>query len=243
MNKARGFLYGLFMLLNIGAFCQQKHYLKGQPRNLDETFLYLNQLFNDTDKYNFMTLPVEVSTVRLHHGLGMWMRNTWGLWGNSELKKFFTKNGVEHPDDMSSIILTSYHQYLNNKPIDFESESVSTSYNAIVQSDTANNNNSTPELLSYIDSIQHLLLTYFPVGDTFLVPVYATQKKMFTKYASSVEATAIVKEHRKDKVLIEIIGIRGEAKKKPAKQVGDIYEENPIYFNLLPPKEWTFKRE
>jgi len=40
-----------------------------------------------------------------HFGLGMGLRNSWGLWGGSRLAKWFNANGIFHPDDMSSVIL------------------------------------------------------------------------------------------------------------------------------------------
>ncbi len=52
-----------------------------------------------------------------HMGLGRWIRNSFGLWGGSNLAQHFNENGVYHPDDMSSIILDSFWRELNNKPI------------------------------------------------------------------------------------------------------------------------------
>ena len=49
-----------------------------------------------------------------HFGLGLWMRNNWGLWKGSRLHYFFKTKGILHPDDMSGIILTSYHRNLND---------------------------------------------------------------------------------------------------------------------------------
>ncbi len=51
-----------------------------------------------------------------HFGLGMWMRNNWGLWKGSRLSKYFNELGVHHPDDMSGIILDTFWCYLNDEP-------------------------------------------------------------------------------------------------------------------------------
>jgi hypothetical protein len=40
------------------------------------------------------------------------MRNNWGLWGGSRLQKYFTEKGVGHPDEMSSVILFFYWDWL-----------------------------------------------------------------------------------------------------------------------------------
>ncbi|MCJ7434938.1 MAG: hypothetical protein MUO77_15760 [Anaerolineales bacterium] len=58
----------------------------------------------------------EASLARHHFGLGMWMRNNWGLWSEgSPLKQYFDGQGIHEADDASSMILTSYWRYLNPK--------------------------------------------------------------------------------------------------------------------------------
>jgi hypothetical protein len=59
---------------------------------------------------------------RLHLGFGMWMRNNWQLWGGSRLSKYFNNKGVYHPEDMSGIILDSYHRNLNGQEIRFDEQ-------------------------------------------------------------------------------------------------------------------------
>jgi hypothetical protein len=61
--------------------------------------------------------------IEFHHGLGTALRNCWGLWaGGSDLAGWFVERGIEHPDDMSSIVLTSLHRRLNGKAIDLEGQ-------------------------------------------------------------------------------------------------------------------------
>lgn len=57
-----------------------------------------------------------------HFGLGMGLRNGWGLWSGSRLAKWFNEKGVHHPDDMSMIILESFRRYLNDEPIKLEEQ-------------------------------------------------------------------------------------------------------------------------
>lgn len=237
MTKTRFFIYGLLILLTIGAFAQEKHILKGTPRNLEETFVSLNQLFNDTVKYDFMTLPEEISTSRRHRSLGMWMRNHWGLWGNSELKKYFVDRGIHHPDNMTSVILSSYHQYLNNKPIEFY---IKGENGKALPIDSAAY--STAALLRHIDSLQRQLPGFYPIGDTVLAYLPAIEKKLFKTKASSVKTIASVNEYRKDKLLIQVISIHEAGNKVPLKQVGDTLEVRPENCSLLPPKGWTFEK-
>jgi hypothetical protein len=238
-RKLKYLIYLTLLLFSTQTFSQTDKKLTGKPATLDETYLYLNQMFDDTAKYGFMTLPEDIAASRLHRGLGMWIRNNWGLWRNSELKQFFLDKGVGHPDDMSGIILTSYHRYLNSKPIDLDGQikKYQDFYKGIVQrGDTI----IYPKEFFEGRTPDSLLINYFPVGDTIRVGVYASDRKLFTTYASGTTATAIVKEHRKDKILVQIISMKNEPKKKPERKVGDIYEASLTSCSLIPPKGWTY---
>ena len=242
MTTMRTLITISFFFLSLLVFGQTKEKLTGKPTTLEETYKYLNQMFDDTAKYGFMTLPEDVATGRLHHGFGMWIRNNWGLWGDSKLKHYFLDKGVGHPDDMSGIILTSYHRHLNNKPIDLDGQikKYKSFYDSMVKKgDTI----SFSQDFFKDRTTDSTLLSYFPLGDTILVSIYASYKKLFSTYASSVRAIAIVKEHRKDKLLVEIINMVNSPKKKPERKIGDIYEESPQDCSLLPPKKWGQNRE
>jgi hypothetical protein len=47
----------------------------------------------------------------------MWLRNGWWLWHGSRLSQYFNKLGIQHPDDMSGIILASYYRRLRQQPL------------------------------------------------------------------------------------------------------------------------------
>ncbi len=51
-----------------------------------------------------------------HFGLGMHLRNAWGLWSNDALSTWFVDRGVPHPDDMSEVILRSLWRDLHGLP-------------------------------------------------------------------------------------------------------------------------------
>jgi len=59
-----------------------------------------------------------------HFGLGMWIRNNFKLWEEkSELKNWFIDNYfIDHPDDISSIILLYYYQKKNEHKIDLSKQ-------------------------------------------------------------------------------------------------------------------------
>ncbi|MEL1256219.1 DUF6794 domain-containing protein [Flavobacterium sp. DGU38] len=92
------------------------------PKDLDDSFKQINSFWADSTKIKLKQLSENEFSARVHMGFGMWMRNNWQLWGGSRLSKFFNNNGIFHPDDMSGIILNSYHRYLNNNEINFEQQ-------------------------------------------------------------------------------------------------------------------------
>lgn len=88
------------------------------PKNLDDCFIQINSFWNDSTKTQVKNWKEDEFASKVHLNFGMWMRNNWQLWGGSRLSKFFNNIGIHHPDDMSGIILCSYHRYLNNENIE-----------------------------------------------------------------------------------------------------------------------------
>jgi hypothetical protein len=92
------------------------------PENLDEAILILDSL-DIADKESWVNKSEESATALAHMGIGRTLRNEWGLWKqDSKLYRYFTGLGIFHPDDMSSIVLTSYHRKKNNEPINLEEQ-------------------------------------------------------------------------------------------------------------------------
>jgi len=92
------------------------------PGNLEECFIELRKQLPESELEQFRTGEEDTVTTRAHHGLGMWIRNNWGLWSGSRLAKYFNEMGIHHPDDMSSVILTSFHRQLNDQDIELEQQ-------------------------------------------------------------------------------------------------------------------------
>jgi hypothetical protein len=86
------------------------------PKNLNDCFVQLKKLLKPED-IEKMKSGTEDDMIQYHFGLGMGIRNSWGLWGGSRLAKWFNAQGIKHPDDMSGIILDSFWRHLNDKPI------------------------------------------------------------------------------------------------------------------------------
>jgi hypothetical protein len=85
------------------------------PENLDDCLPALDRLLNDTVKFMIKNAD---STTDFHFGLGRWLRNNWGLWGGSRLQLWFINQGIEHPDDISGLILSVYQEYLQKESVD-----------------------------------------------------------------------------------------------------------------------------
>lgn len=92
------------------------------PKNLEDCFVQINSFWSDSTKIKVKNWEEREFIGNVHMGFGMWMRNNWRLWGGSRLSKHFNEIGINHPDDMSGIILISYHRKLNNKEIKLEEQ-------------------------------------------------------------------------------------------------------------------------
>ena len=90
------------------------------PADLDACFKQIDGFWNDSTKTEIKNWSEDELIANTHFGFGMWIRNNWCLWGGSRLSKHFNDLGIFHPDDMSSIILTSYHRYLNGEDIELQ---------------------------------------------------------------------------------------------------------------------------
>ncbi len=91
------------------------------PKDIDDCFVELNKILEYKGSEGLKN-GTENNMYFQHSYLGRDLRNEWGLWSGSQLSKWFNKKGIEHPDDMSGIILISYWRHLNSKPIKLEEQ-------------------------------------------------------------------------------------------------------------------------
>ena len=82
------------------------------PNNLLQAIEYLDKELTKQDKEYLL----EHGALSVHHSLGRWIRNNWGLWDeeDNKLKVNLKKLGYEHPDDMSNYIIEQYIEHLKN---------------------------------------------------------------------------------------------------------------------------------
>jgi len=91
------------------------------PRSLEECFAVLKARLSKESLEKFKNEGEEVA-VSEKFWLGIWIRDVWGLWDGSQLAKYFRDMGVDHPNDMSTIIMMSFHRYLNDEDIKLEEQ-------------------------------------------------------------------------------------------------------------------------
>jgi hypothetical protein len=117
MNILRNII--LFISLISWCSCSCQINTKNAPKNLSEAIAYLNNDWSAADKLEFKNQAEDKAVTSRHFSVGLWIRNTWIRNGSApDLVKYFNKIGIHAPDDMSSIILTSFHRQLNHKPLD-----------------------------------------------------------------------------------------------------------------------------
>lgn len=223
----------ILILISFSTIAQKWTNVKGKPKDLKESFEYLDKMFDDTTKYTYMTLPSDVVSGKLYSfGLGMWIRNNWGLWGNSDLKKFFIENGVTHPDFSSGIILSEYYNYLNHEPFEIKREVDSTLLNMTDK-----------ELTEHMESERTKssdLLKFYPVNDTIVVYVSATEKRFLKKEKKNIRALAKVIKHKNNELIVELLKIPIDKKQYTEYEVGQEINVDPYWCELIPPKNWKW---
>ncbi len=101
----------------------EKYLGKYIPTDLNDAISFFECKWSEDDLNGFKNKEEQNATSELHFGTGMSLRNNWKLWaGTSKMSKYFRDLGIHHPDDMSSIILTSLHRKLNEKPIKLDKQ-------------------------------------------------------------------------------------------------------------------------
>lgn len=92
------------------------------PRDLDDALIETDRILGRRGRNEVVGTKTESEMAMLHFGVGLWMRNNWGLWSDSRLAAYFKGIGVNHPDDMSGIILKSYWRQEHHLPINLEQQ-------------------------------------------------------------------------------------------------------------------------
>jgi hypothetical protein len=82
------------------------------PKNFEECFAELEKSLS-RENIELIKNTKRFELGGFHLGLGMWIRNNWGLWGNSRLSNYLRGLGYCSADSMSTVIIESFHNHLN----------------------------------------------------------------------------------------------------------------------------------
>jgi len=92
------------------------------PKDINDCNNQLNILLPDSIKAEIKKMTEDEFASAAHFGLGMWLRNNWGLWSGSRLQVYMIKLRFDHPDGMSDFILRYYYKNLQGNRINVKRE-------------------------------------------------------------------------------------------------------------------------
>jgi hypothetical protein len=99
------------------------------PATLDDALRILEDNLKQEDKDHFKTHSERECLAIFHSTLGRYLRNEWDLWHHDLTKspmpkivEHFLQLGLNHADDMSGVIITSYWRKLHNQPLNVEGQ-------------------------------------------------------------------------------------------------------------------------
>lgn len=89
-------------------------------RKKKEVFKLLDSLMPESSRIKLLsqTKDSDDFVSATHFNLGLWIRNTWVYKDDKhakEVRKLFVKEEYIHPDDISSMILSEYYNYLTGR--------------------------------------------------------------------------------------------------------------------------------
>ena len=215
----------LFSFLALNGQKVSKEEMKDKPINIEEAVIQLTKILSDTTQQKILSMTEYEFTVNSHFGLGLWIRNNWGLWQGGELAEDFNNKGIFHPDDMSGIILTCYYRQLQNQ--DWELDEQIKSYQNYwketqeylyrLENDAEFARQEKIRFESSIRERNEKLKMEFPIG---------TQVKVWVDYSNFAKRTQIIGEIVDWRVKVSKIGRLGVSRKGP--KIKDEYLEAKV---------------
>ena len=91
------------------------------PRTLDEALGALERGLGG-ETIERLRIEEEDVAIRLVPTLGRWMQDHWALATGGPLARFFEDRGLDRPDDMAAVILTSFWRRLHFRQIRLEEQ-------------------------------------------------------------------------------------------------------------------------
>ena len=95
----------------------------GYPRTLNEALDFLSEWLPPQELEQARTLSEREMVGRYYQGLGMGMRNSWGLWsGGSGISNQLCAMGMRDAEAMSVVILQSFWRRVHSQPLRVEEQ-------------------------------------------------------------------------------------------------------------------------
>ena len=206
----------LGLVISFSLFGQNltKKELRYIPKDFNESLTQLNKVIPDSTKTRIKSMTESDFLAQTHFSTGMWIRNYWlynrYLFGlivtKSDLRKDLTTKGLYSNDDMSGVILRSFHRQLNDIDINVDQQIKD------IHQWYVNMNN--PEWRAKQDSISWTnYMTKFAIGDTLTNHVYYDRNWLGEPRKNAV-ILATITEKSDRQVKINIISFGGETDKK-----------------------------
>lgn len=206
-------ILGLILSFNLFGQNLTKNELRYIPKDFNESLIQLDKVIPDTTKSRIKTMTESDFLAQTHFTTGMWIRNYWlynrYLFGlivtKSDLRKDLASKGLFHNDDMSSVILRSFHRQLNNVDINIEQQ--------IKEIHQHYKNLNDPQWRAEQDSLYYLnLMTKFNKNDT-LYRQFLYDRNWLGEARKSAIISVRVVDKSLNKLKVEVVSF-GEEKDK-----------------------------
>lgn len=206
-------ILGLLISFNLLGQNLTKKELRYIPKDFNESLTQLNKVIPDSTKTRIKSMTESDFLAQTHFSTGMWIRNYWlynrYLFGlivtKSNLRKDLTTKGLYSNDDMSGVILRSFHRQLNNVDINIEQQ--------IKEIHQQYKNLNDPQWRAEQDSLYYLnLMKKFNVNDTLYRQLLYDRNWLGEARKSAVISVRVI-DKSLNKLKVDVVSF-GEEKDK-----------------------------
>ncbi|TPN82814.1 DUF6794 domain-containing protein [Aquimarina algicola] len=92
------------------------------PKDIEDCLVQLDKVLGDATQQKAVDWSENNFVSTAYLSIGYRIRNRWQITNGSRLSKYFSKLGVRDPEEVTSIIFTSYSRYKKGKPILFKEQ-------------------------------------------------------------------------------------------------------------------------
>lgn len=192
----------------------------GIPLEFESTYLFLNYLLDDIDKYSIEKFPEDIAVSKIIHKKGLNVRLNIERHQTS-LKNYFSGRGIDDTKIMSLIVITTYVRHLKNEPLELDKE-IDFQLNFASLIEDHEDYLILPEKKP--STQENELLKFFPKGQ--LVRIW---------HSDNISIIAEIVEYLDDnKLSAEIIDILNPENISIEYKLNETIEGHPIHFDLVP---------